>query len=102
MRGLVHMKCPTCGFEVQHATRLCDRCGSSMPDDDALSPPLPSVPVPASTVYSPDRTHWWNGSAWVPVPASAVYSPDRTHWWNGSAWVPVPASAVYSPTGLIG
>src|SRR5437660_12766692 len=33
---------------------------------------------------SPDRRHYWDGTAWQTV------SPDGLSYWSGTAWLPIP------------
>ena len=60
-------------------------------------------PTVDAVAWSPDRSHWWNGSAWRPVteelPFQAPVSADGSHFWDGQAWRPVPPTAAVPQRG---
>ncbi len=60
----------------------------------------PAPPVLAAGTLSPDRSQWFDGSAWqdasLSAPPGALRSPDGTHWWDGTTWRQLPGWGIRS------
>jgi hypothetical protein len=57
---------------------------------------MPAGPLaaPAAGTLSPDRSEWFDGTAWrdasLSAPPGALRSPDGSHWWDGATWRAIP------------
>ena len=87
-------------LERQRGLRLTAASGPASGPDTLPAGPVsmpassPAGLAPAAGTLSPDRSEWFDGTAWrdasLTAPPGALRSPDGSHWWDGATWRAIP------------